>query len=76
MSKDLKHAKMYFSVIGDEKRIESAHKGLESARGFMKRRIADSLELRSIPDIVFYYDNSLDYGLAIDNLLKKVSDEK
>ena len=76
VSKDLKHAKVYFTLFGDATRVDSVLAGLNSARGFIKRRVGSNLELRSIPEIVFYYDTSLEYGLKIDELIHKVQNEK
>ena len=76
VSKDLKYAKIYFTVIGDKARVETALTGLNRARGFIKKRIGESLELRHTPALTFYYDSSVEYGTSIDQLLHKVSHEK
>ena len=72
MSPDLKLARIYFAIYGDSKKSEDAASGFESARGFIKRNLARKLGLRYMPDLKFFYDESFDYGLQIDQLLKKI----
>jgi ribosome-binding factor A len=72
MSADLKIARVYFAIYGDDKKSEDAVKGFESARGFIKRNLASKLGLRYMPDLKFFYDDSLDYGSHIDQLLEKI----
>ncbi len=75
MSSDLKLAKIYFSVSGGKDRIVSVQKGFESAGGFIKRTLAGELNLRYMPELRFYYDESFDYGDHINKLLKKINTE-
>ena len=75
MSPDLKLARIYFSIYGDASKAEAATRGFESARGFIKRTLAPKLGLRYMPDLIFFYDESFDYGSHIDNLLKKITTE-
>jgi ribosome-binding factor A len=72
MSADLKLARIYFAIYGDNKKSEDAAKGFESAHGFIKRILARKLGLRYMPDLKFFYDDSLDYGSHIDQLLEKI----
>lgn len=70
---DLKFAKVYFSAItGDKKEIK---KGLVSASGFIRKRIADTLNLRITPELVFELDDSIEYGSHINSLLKQIERE-
>ena len=75
MSRDLKLARIYFSIYGDSNKREAAAKGFESARGFIKRSLARELSLRYMPDLIFFYDESFDYGSHIDELLKRITTE-
>lgn len=72
MSADLKLARIYFVILGDEKKSQDAAKGFESARGFIKRNLAPKLGLRYMPDLIFFYDDSFEYGSHIDQLLDKI----
>jgi ribosome-binding factor A len=73
MSRDLKIARIYFSIYGDSNKREAAAKGFESAHGFIKRSLAPKLSLRYMPDLIFFYDESFDYGSRIDELLKRIT---
>ena len=68
----MKFAKIYFSVIGDSK---EAKRGLESAVGFIRRRLAETLNLRITPEIKFYEDTSMEYGANISKLLHEIEPE-
>lgn len=69
MSPDLKLAKIYFCVTGGENRVKEAQEGFKSALGFIRRALAPELGLRYMPELAFFYDQSLDYGERIDRLL-------
>ena len=72
MSADLKSARIYYAIYGDDKKSKDASKGFESARGFIKRILAPKLGLRYMPDLKFFYDDSFDYGSHIDQLFEKL----
>ena len=72
LSDDLKQARIYFSVIGEKDRIEDAQKGLDSAKGFIKREIGRRMSLRYMPDIHFVYDPSLEGGSHLDKILESL----
>ena len=77
VSRDLRIAKIYFATAGDETLRHAALEGFEQARGFVKRELAQRLMLRYMPDLKFFYDDSIDYGARIEHLLKvaKQNDE-
>lgn len=67
---DLKFATVYFSVFaGDPKEIK---KGLESAKGFIRREIAQRLNLRQTPEFTFAHDQSIAHGAHISKLLEDI----
>jgi len=67
---DLKFAKIYFSAMtGDKKEIR---KGLISASGFIRKRLAETLNLRQTPELSFVADDSIEYGAHINSLLNKI----
>lgn len=75
MSKDLKIAKIYFAVSGGKEKVDRALLGFKSAVGYIKRLIAGEMDLRYIPELKFFYDESFDYGARIDSLLKSLQTE-
>lgn len=75
VSDDLSMARIYFSVMGDEKQRQKAVDGLKSATGFIKKSLGSRLELRHVPDIEFHYDRSFEYGERIDKLLGEIKED-
>lgn len=70
VSRDLRIAKIYFSTAGDPKLRKAAIDGFNQARGFVKRELAQRVDLRYMPDLKFFYDESIEYGSRIEQLLK------
>ena len=75
VSRDLKLARIYFTAPGGKQKKDAAIKGFNSARGFIKRILAHEIDLKYMPDIKFFYDDSLDYGEHIDELIKSTKIE-
>ena len=74
LSDDLKLARVYFSVIGQEDQVERAQAGLKSAKGFIKREIGLRMGLRYVPEITFVHDPSLESGSHMDRLFDEIID--
>ena len=73
MSDDVKHAKVYVTASGNNATAKNdALEGFGSAAGFIKKKLARQLGLRYMPALKFYYDESLDYGAHIDQVLKSI----
>ena len=72
MSEDGKYARVFYSVLGDDSVKQETAKGLEKARGFLQRDIADSIKLRFTPHLTFILDSSLDEGMKIDGIIRKI----
>jgi ribosome-binding factor A len=72
MSPDLRHARIYFVITGGKLKSDDATQGFQSATGFIKKAISRQLDLRYIPHLSFFYDESFDYGDRIDNMLKQL----
>ncbi len=68
---DLRHAKVYISVLGDDGVRQRSLDGLRSAHGFLQRRVADELRIKHTPTLEFLYDDSLDRGMRIEALLQQ-----
>jgi ribosome-binding factor A len=75
MSRDLKSARVYFTVPGGASKSKTATKGFQSALGYLKRSLAGTLKLRYMPELKFFYDESFDYGSHIDQLLESVKSD-
>ncbi|MBL7158233.1 MAG: 30S ribosome-binding factor RbfA [Candidatus Omnitrophica bacterium] len=73
---DLRLAKIFYSVMGDQKEKKAVAAGLKSAKSYVKRHVGDNIRVRHVPDIVFKADSSSEYRARIDNILNKISKEK
>lgn len=62
---DLKTCKAYISVLGDDKELADTMDGLNSASGFIRRCLAQSLNLRNTPELKFIADQSIAYGIEM-----------
>ncbi len=71
VSPDLKTCKAYISVLGGEKERDDTFKGLNSAKGFIRRELARIVNLRNTPEIEFVMDGSIAYGV---DMSKKIDD--
>lgn len=71
-SPDLRHARVFVSVLGDEAQREDSLEGLASAHGFLQRAVAAELRLKHTPTLEFHYDASIDQGMRITELLADV----
>ncbi len=69
---DLHLARVFFSVIGDEKARRETQRGLESSAPYLRRELGRHLRMRYVPDILFQFDASLEYGNRIESLLKEI----
>ena len=70
---DLKTAKAYISVLGDEKAQEDTIAGLRSAEGYIRRELARTINLRNTPQITFILDQSIEYGIAMSKKIDEVT---
>lgn len=70
---DLKTCKAYISVLGDEEARKAALEGLKSAEGFIKSRLARTINLRNTPEITFVMDQSIEYGVNMSKLIDEVN---
>ena len=73
-SPDLRHARVYVSVLGDAETREATLQGLASAHGFLQGRVAAELKLKHTPALAFEYDESIDRGMRISRLLEETDD--
>jgi len=69
VTRDLAHAKVYVMALQPE-RSNEAVKGLQSAAGELRFRLARTVNLRHVPELHFHYDDSMDRGERIDALLR------
>jgi ribosome-binding factor A len=75
-SPDLRSAKVYFSVYGDDEERRSALAHLNHASGFLHRNLKERLDLRHIPHLEFIVDQSLERGDRIMRLMRSIEQER
>ncbi len=69
VTRDLRYAKVYISVLGSEEDKKNALEGLKSAAGFIRREVGHKLQLRYSPELLFELDNSIERGVYISKLI-------
>lgn len=73
VSPDLKTCKAWISVLGDTKSQEDTLAGLKSASGFIKSKLAKTINLRNTPEITFVMDQSIAYGVNMSKMIDDVN---
>ena len=68
-SPDLRHARVYVSVLGTDEERDDSLEGLNSSHGYLQAQIAGELRMKRTPTLEFVHDESLDRGLRISRLL-------
>lgn len=76
MSPDLRVAKVFYSMIGDEAQRTETQAGLNAAKAFVRREVTSRVKLRISPEIFFAWDGSLEEGDKIERLLKEVKEKE
>ena len=71
-SADLRHARVYVSVLGDDEQREATMTGLRSAHGFLQGKVASELHLKRTPNLELYYDDTTDRALRVDELIEEI----
>lgn len=70
---DLKTCKAFISVLGDEQAQKDTLAGLKSAEGYIKNKLAKTINLRNTPQIKFIIDQSIEYGVNMSHLIDEVT---
>ena len=74
VTNDLSYAKVYVTVFNQD-RINETMKALKEARGFIRHELMDRVDIRYIPELEFVYDESIEYGKKIENILEEIHEE-
>ncbi len=75
LSPDLKNARVYISIIGSKSK-KNTMESLKKATGFIRSRLAEKINLRYTPELIFELDDSIEYGDRIENILKEIMPQK
>ncbi|MDP2808343.1 MAG: 30S ribosome-binding factor RbfA [bacterium] len=76
LADDLRYAKVFISIYGDQAKQKQTLNGLKSAKGYIRRELGQRLQLRNCPDFDFRIDESIAQGDKIDHLLNQIAKEK
>jgi ribosome-binding factor A len=74
-SPDLRSARVYVSVLGDEDERAQTLEGLEASHGYLQSQVAHELRMKRTPVLEFVYDDSIDTGMRISGLLEEEEDK-
>jgi ribosome-binding factor A len=75
LTEDLRYARVYVSILGDEKQARDGFAAIRHAGGFLRRELAHRLSLRHVPELAFLMDPSVQRGARISELLKQIEAE-
>ena len=70
ITNDLSFAKVYFTCMDEDK--EKVMEELESAKGFLRTKLANTIDICHTPELIFVYDNSIEYGMNIERIIEKI----
>jgi len=71
LSRDQSHAKVFFTVLGAPSDVDHAREGLRRAAGFLRTQLAHRLTTRTVPDLAFEYDESVERGVRLTRLIEE-----
>ena len=75
ITRDLQLASVYFRVYDQKHPLEEVEQGLQSCKGFLRKNLGDNLELRRVPNLRFFHDDSIDKGSSVESLIQKIKDD-
>ena len=69
VTQDMSHAKIFFTVMGDAAQITEIQRALQHAAGFLRSQLSQRMQLRTMPQLHFHYDESVERGMRLDSLI-------
>jgi ribosome-binding factor A len=76
VSEDCRSAKVYFSVTGTQEERERSMKGLNSAKGYVRKELGRRIRLRYTPEIIFKFDPSIEYAIHIGEVIRHLKKDE
>lgn len=73
VAQDISHARIYFSILGDEEKQAATMQALQKARGYIRSELAKAIQIRHAPELEFRIDHSIEQGMRITSLLDSLS---
>jgi len=75
LTPDIRHAKIYFSILGDDTKQASSVEGIQSAAGYIRKLIGERLNLRYTPELSFRLDKSIEYSIELEKTFERLKNE-
>lgn len=76
LSADLQQARVYYTAIGDEKAKRESARALDRATPFLRRQVGQRLRLKRVPELTFFYDESIEQGDRVERILQELETER
>jgi ribosome-binding factor A len=73
ITNDLSFAKVFFTCMNEDK--DKVLEELNEAKGFLRMKLANTIDIRHTPELIFEYDNSIDYGMNIEKIIEKIHEK-
>ena len=73
---DLQQARVYYTTLGDDKARKESRRALERVTPFLRRQIGQRLRLRRVPELQFFFDETVERGDRIEQILRELSEER
>ncbi len=74
-TQDLKYCKVFISVLGNDEEKANVMKGLKNAAGFIRHLLAERINLRVTPELIFKLDDSVEYSIKMSKLIDEISSQ-
>lgn len=76
VSPDLQQARVYYTIIGDDTVKRESARALERARPFLRRQVGQRLRLKRVPELTFFFDDSIEKGDRVERILQELKTER
>ena len=76
VSPDLQQARVYYTTIGDQKAKRESARALDRATPFLRRHVGQRLRLKRVPELAFFYDESIEKGDRVEQILQELQTER
>lgn len=76
MTKDLRYGKVFISIYGDGKNKEEIFDNIQKSNKIIRREIGRRIKLRYVPELIFFLDDSLEYGAKMSKLINETNERK
>ncbi len=73
VTRDLQHAKVYYSVLGPAEKTAGVQEAFEKAKGYVRKLVGERVKMRYTPELNFIFDTTFEYSLRVEDELKKIN---